>query len=191
MSDKLSHLEGTSVDELKQISLEVQQYITTENETTLQAALDKMNQRPGLMARLFPTAYEKEQQRITLHKMRSMAEAKEEMFKLYTQVQLEIARKQGDALIASVGMQLHAKLTAFAAERIDEITQTIDESREKFMGRMRPQLAGVENYKDLPELYEPARQSVNQEISIYFQSIGKLLAGFVEALESKVESSRK
>jgi hypothetical protein len=150
-----------------------------------------MNEKPGLIARLFPTAYEKEQQRITVQRMRSLAKSREDMFKLYTDVQLEIARKQGDALIASVGMDLQAKLTTFAAERIDEITDTVNESRVKFMKRMRPQYEEVENYKDLPDLYARASESVKQEVDIYFDSIGKLLKGFIEALDTKVQSSRK
>jgi hypothetical protein len=191
MSDKLSHIEGTSVDELKQISVSMQQYIRTENEAALQTALDKINQKPGLLRRLFPTAYEKEQQRITVQRMRSMAKAKEDLFKLYTDVQLEIARKQGDALIASVGMDLQTKLTAFAAERIDEITDTINESRLRFLKRIRPQYEEIENYKDIPDLHMRALESVKQEVGIYFDSIGKLLTGFIDALDSKVQSSRK
>lgn len=60
MTDKLSHLGDTSVEELKQISVAVQQYVSTENEVALQTALDKINQKPQLIARLFPSALEKE-----------------------------------------------------------------------------------------------------------------------------------
>jgi hypothetical protein len=191
MTDKLSHLGDTSVEELKQISVAVQQYVSTENEVALQTALDKINQKPQLIARLFPSALEKEKQRTILQRMRSMGRANEEMFKLYTEVQLEIARKQGDALVASVGMNLQTKLTTFAAERIDEITETVDGSRQRFMERMRPQFQNVESYKDIPELYQPALQSVKREVTTYFESISKLLEGFIEALESKVKSTRK
>jgi hypothetical protein len=191
MDNKLSRLDGTPTEDLRQISSAMQQYLNTENEATLNTAIEKLNQRPGLVQRLFPTAYQKEQQRIDIQRMRSIANSKEEMFRLYTEVQLEIAKKQGDALIASVGMHLQTKLTAFATERIDEISQTIGESRQRFMQRIKPQLSDLESYRDVPELYDQARQSVNQEIRIYFETIQKLLTGFVEALESRVASSRK
>lgn len=88
-------------------------------------------------------------------------------------------------------MNLQTKLTSFAAERIDEITETVDGSRQRFMERMRPQFENIESYKDIPDLYQPALQSVKREVKTYFESISKLLEGFIDALESKVESSRK
>ncbi len=189
MSAKLAlNSNGVSVDDLKTIAVSMQRYVEAENDETVQQIAVVMQKNSGFWSRLFPTQLQKEQNRAVAERLRSLYKSKEQFFKLYTEVQLEIARKQGDALIASVGMDLQAKLAAFAAQKIDELSQTIDVSRSTFLQRMRPALKEVDDYKDLPELHEPALQSVRQEIDIYFQSIGKLLNGFVRALEAKASA---
>ena len=191
MSDKLAaNSTGVSVDDLKNIAVSMQRYVETENDETVQQIAVVMQKNSGFWSRLFPTQLQKEQNRAVAERVRALYKSKEQFFKLYTDVQLEIARKQGDALIASVGMDLQAKLAAFAAQKIDELTQTIDDSRSRFLQRMRPALKEVESYQDLPDLHQPALQSVKQEINIYFKSIDKLLNGFVNALESKVSGSK-
>jgi len=191
MSDKLAtNSTGVSVDELKTIAVSMQRYVETENDETVQQIAVVMQKNSGFWSRMFPTQLQKEQNRAVAERVRALYKSKDQFFKLYTDVQIEIARKQGDALIASVGMDLQAKLAAFATLKIDELTQTIDESRSRFLQRMRPALEEVETYKDVPALHQPAVQSVNQEINIYFKSIDKLLNGFVNALESKVSGSK-
>lgn len=191
MTDKLAAKStGVSVDDLKTIAVSMQRYVESENDETVQQIAVVMQKNSGFWSRMFPTQLQKEQNRAVAERVRALYKSKEQFFKLYTDVQLEIARKQGDALIASVGMDLQAKLAAFATQKIDELTQTIDESRSRFLERMRPALAEVESYKDLPELYDPASQSVKHEINMYFESMKKLLNGFVNALESKVSSSK-
>jgi hypothetical protein len=191
MSNQLSRLGDTSVDELKQISAGLQQYLATESEAALKSTLDKIGQKPGLIVRLFPTAIQREEQRNILQRMRSVARANEEMYRLYTDVQLELARKQGDVLIASVGMDLQAKLTTFAAKRIEEITETISSSRRRFADRVKPEFENLKNYQDIPDLYQLVRQSIDEEMKTFFTTLNKLLDGFRTALESKVESFRK
>src|SRR2546423_502007 len=107
-TNTLSRIENTTADDLQAISRLMDEYVATENDAVLQTALQKINERPSLFRRLFPTAYEKQQQVAMLEMMRSIAKSKEELFRIYTGVQIEIARKQGDALIASVGMALQA-----------------------------------------------------------------------------------
>jgi hypothetical protein len=182
---------GVSVDDLKNIAVSMQRYVETENDDTVQQIAVVMQKNSGFWSRMFPTQLQKEQNRAVSERVRALYKSKEQFFKLYTDVQLEIARKQGDALISTVGMDLQAKLAAFATQKIEELTETIDESRSRFLERMRPALGQVETYKDLPELHEPALQSVKEEINIYFKSISKLLNGFVTALESKVAGSKK
>lgn len=191
MTDKLAaKSSGVSVDDLKTIAVSMQRYVESENDETVQQIAVVMQKNAGFWSRMFPTQIQKEQNHAVAERVRALYKSKEQFFKLYTDVQLEIARKQGDALIASVGMDLQAKLAAFATQKIDELTQTIDESRSRFLERMRPALAEVETYKDLPELYDPASQSVKHEINMYFESMKKLLNGFVNALESKVSSTK-
>ena len=97
-----------------------------------------------------------------------------------------MARMQGDALVASVGIDLQGKLAAFATQKIDELSQTIGESRQKFLVRIKPQLEDLDNYKNMPDLHDPARQSIQNEVKTYFAGIDELLNGFIKALKSKV-----
>lgn len=190
MSNQLSHVPDASVDELRHISTAMKQYVETENESSMQAVVHMLKHKPGFFARLFPTAYEEELERITLDRMRTMYNAKKQFFELYTRIQLEIARKQGDALIASVGIALQTKLTQFATDKIEEMSQTIGASRQRFVERITPQLQDLDKYQAIPEVYGPARQSVQNEIKTYFQGIDELLNGFIEALKSKVSNSK-
>ena len=190
MSNQLSHVPDASVDDLRQVSTAMKDYVETENESSMQAVVYMIKHKPGFFARLFPTAYEEELERITLDRMRTMYNAKKQFFELYTRIQLEIARKQGDALIASVGMDLQGKLTQFATKKIEEMSETIGTSRQKFIERITPQLQDLDRYKAIPEVYGPARQSVQNEIKTYFQGIDELLNGFIEALKSKVSNSK-
>lgn len=187
MNDQLANTPvETPIEDLKQISMAMKDYINTEDETAMEKVVQKINKKPGLLSRLFPNAYEKEEQRITLDRMRTIYKAKKDFFELYTVIQLEIARKQGDALIASAGMSLQTNLSKFATVKIAEMKETIDTSKENFFQRMDAQRQTVEQYKHFPELYEPAVQSMKQEIKIYFKSIEQLLEGFNAAMNSKV-----
>jgi hypothetical protein len=122
--------------------------------------------------------------------MRSLYKAKDQFFQLYTNVQLEIARKRGDALVAAVGTDMQTKLASFVAVKIKEIQGTVNESRVSFLESMRPQYENVENYKDIPDLYEPAYQSVRDQTSLYFESMSKLLKGFNDAMDGKLAEYR-
>lgn len=184
--DKLAKLDSSSIQELQMISDNVRKYVDTENDATLQIALQKINQRPGLLRTLFPGKFEKLQSQLTLEKMQSIYEAKEKMFILYTGIQLEIARQQGDALIAATGMHLREQLTQFAASKIDSMSITLERSRQSFVERLKMQLVNMENYRDFPELVEPYHQSLKDEINIYFSTIKELLDGFRSALNRKV-----
>lgn len=175
-----------SVQELKDISLMMKDYIDGESDAVMQTAVARINRNPGLISRIFPNAFEKEEQRITLDRMRTMYQKKKDFFDLYAAIQLDIARKQGDALIASVGMELQGKLAAFATQKIDDLSATIGESRRKFLARIKPQLDDLANYQSVPELAGPARQSIQNEIKTYFAGIDELLNGFISALKSRV-----
>lgn len=177
-----------SMNDLRTIASSMESYIETDNDETIGQVAEVIKKNSGFWSSLFPNEIEVEQNRAASERLRSLYKSKEKFFKLYTDIKLEIVRKQGDALIASVGMDLKTKLAAFAAAKIDELTQTIDESRSRFMKRMRPQLEELDSYQDLAVLYQPAKESINQEIKTYFRSIDELLNGFVDALKSKVSA---
>ncbi len=174
------------VQDLNDIATTMTEYINTENEAVMQTAIERINRNPGLIARIFPNAFEKEEQRITLDRMRTLYEKKKQYFELYTAIRVEIARKQGDALVASVGIELQGGLAVFATQQIDDLSQTIGMSRQRFLVRIKPQLEDLDNYKNMPELHGPARQSIQNEVKTYFAGIDELLNGFISALKSKI-----
>lgn len=186
MENQLSKLGDNSIQDLQAISESVKKYVDTENDATLQVALERINTKPNFWNRLFPNKFTREHDRMTIEKMQSVFTAKEQMFEIYTEVQLEIARQQGDALIQATGMQLRDQLTKFAKVKMDSMSLTMKQSRDEFVKRMKDQLKNVEEYRDFPELAEPYHQSLKDEISVYFSFIKELLESFQQALQTKV-----
>jgi hypothetical protein len=183
----LAHMhEDVNLQELTDISTMMGDYINNQSDIVRQAVIARVNRNPGLLARLFPNKFEKEDRRIALDRMTTMYEKEKQLLEVFTAVKLQIARRQGDALIASVGMALQGKLAAFAMRKIDDLSETFGDSRQRFLARMKPQIEDLENYKDFPELYDSARISIRNEIKTYFAGIDELLGGFISALQCKI-----
>jgi hypothetical protein len=105
-----------------------------------------------------------------------------------SQVQIEIARKQADALIATQGMHLQTQLARFANEKIEDLNSTINNSRTHFLDQMEPQFEVVKRYEHRPELHKPAYAALLHQIAVYFDSTKELLDGFSSSLHSKIGS---
>ncbi|QTA82309.1 Uncharacterized protein dnl_46830 [Desulfonema limicola] len=176
-------------DELYLISEKLEQYMENENNTLLQEITNDMNKHPGLIALIFPSALQKAEDKISIEKMRLIYKRKEIFFEFYSNLKLEIARRMADALITPVGMDLQTRLAEFASKKIDEFSETIGQSRKGFMQTMAPQFQELETYKHIPELYEPAYQSMKNEVSIYFETIKELMQGFLDNLRKKASES--
>ena len=138
--------------DLQVVSSAMKDYIHNENEQALETINTQVAKNPGFWRRLFPNEFEKENARIALDRMRTIYETKKTFFKLYTDVQLEIARRHGEALLVTVGADLATKVSAFATEKMEELAQTLGESRERYLARIAPQIDNLENYKKYPEL---------------------------------------
>lgn len=190
MNNQLARTDG-NISELSDIAGKMREYIKSEDEGVLRSIVETTNKSRSLIDRLFPSAFDEEHKQITLDRMRTIYAKKKQYFELYTEVQLEIARKQGDALVASVGMDLQAKVATFATQKILELNGTVGESRERFLERMLPQLTNLDKYKATPILYDPAYKSIQDQIKIYFDAIDQLLRGFNDALSSKLAPPQK
>jgi len=177
--------DDVTMDDLQGISAAMQYHVRNESEQSM-AEISAALQRKGAFFGLFPTAIQKTHEALTIEKMRSLYKAKDQFFQLYTNVQLEMARKRGDALVAAVGTDMQTKLAAFVKVKIDEINKTINESRGPFLESMEQQFENVEKYKHIPDLYDPAYQSVREQTGLYFESMSKLLKGFNEAMDGKL-----
>jgi len=174
------------IKDLTQVSEAMKLFISQENDAVLQMAIDRMNQQPSLWRRWFPDAFDREQAKITLDRVRSAYAAKKQFLDAYVSVQLEITRRRGDALIAAVGMDLQAKLAAFAKAKSDELTQTIIQGKDEFYANIATHIRSLEQYKDIPGLYERAKQSADRQITQYVEWVEGLCEGFTNALKAKV-----
>jgi len=172
-------------EELYIIAEKLEEYMESENDILLQEITKDLNKRPGLLALVFPSSLQKAEDEISIEKMRLIYKRKEIFFEFYSNIKLEIARRMADALIAPVGMDLQTRLAKFASEKINEFSQTIGESRNGFLRSMQPQFQELETYKHIPELYEPAYESMNNQVSVYFESIRELMQGFIDSLRKK------
>jgi len=172
--------------DLMEVSTAMKTYISNENDSVLEMAVARMNQNPSLWRRMFPDAFDREQKKITLDRVRSAYAAKKGFLDAYVNVQMDIARRRGDALIAAVGMDLRAKLAVFAKEKIDGLTQTLIASKDNYYQRIAAHMRGLQQYADIPELHDSARQSAVREIKSYLEWVEGLREGFTDALKAKV-----
>lgn len=185
--DNLSVKELGTANDLKTIADKLQTYIGVKDDAILKEVTDALNKQPGFLDRLFPSELDKERNRMTVESMRVLFENKMRFFKFYCDIRLEAANRLADALIKSVGMDLQTKLAKFAQERIAELRHAIALNRKEFLEDIKPQLISLEQeYKDFPELYEPAHASIVKEIQTFFESVSALLEGFIENLTSRV-----
>ncbi len=185
MTYLVSHYFDFSAD-LNLIAEKLEQYLGCENDRFLREITEELNKQPGLLARIFPSAAQKEENRLTVEKMKMIFHKREIFFEFYANVKLEIARRLADALAAPIGMELQTRLAGFANEKIEEISETIASGRRKFLQNMKSQFLELEQYRDIPVLYEYAGASMKTEVEIYFKTIQKILEGFIENLERKV-----
>ncbi|MEV4638031.1 hypothetical protein AB0J80_11825 [Actinoplanes sp. NPDC049548] len=183
----ISRMPNASLDELDQVAAGMQEYVKAASFESREAALDAMNRR-GVMQRLFPTQYEKEERRNAVQTLRQLSDAKRDLLEISSQVQIEIARKQADALIATQGVHLQAQLARFATEKIQDLNSTINRAHENFLKEMDPQFEMVQRFEHRPELAKPAYKALLHQISVYYDSTSALLDGFIQSLRSKIGS---
>jgi len=185
---KLSIIENEgNVDDLRVLSQNMQSYIQSENDEMLSTVVDKLNERKGLYRKIFPTEFQKEHDKLTLQSMKQLYANKQRYMNLCVDIQIEVAKKQGDALIAAVGIKNTAMLTSYAQEKIEEMSQTFQEKRMSFAQSMIQQNRDAEQFKEVDYLYDEYKKSLKNETTTFFRSIDSLLDGFISALESKVK----
>jgi len=185
--NQISKLDNSAVVELTDIATKVEEFVDTENDASMQLVQERLSQNPTILQRLFPGKFRKMQEQLIMNKMKKRDDAQEVLFDLYTGIKLELARQQGDTLIAATGMHLRDQLTKFALEKISSMGVTMESHKNEFVIRMKRQLKNVKEYEDFPELSEPYHQSLKDEISTYFTFNKNLLDGFKDTLNNKVK----
>jgi hypothetical protein len=174
-----------TIEELEELAATMQRSARAGNENGM-AEINMALQRKGPLFGLFSTKIQRAHERLTIDKMQSLHDRKEHMLELYTEVQMEIARKRGEGIIAAVGLDMQNKLGHFVKVKIDEINDTVIESHMSFRKKMRMSLEDAETYRDLPTLYEASLKASEEQMTLYFETMKKLIDGFSNAMNVKV-----
>ncbi|GHU97850.1 hypothetical protein FACS1894156_9200 [Bacteroidia bacterium] len=190
MVNSLSTLDSKSIKDLQVVSDSVKQYMDTGNDAMLQMAFDRVSDKPTLAQRLFPDKLHKEHNRMLVATMQSVFEKKKAVFELQTNVQLELVRQQGDALISGTGMQFQEQLASFATAKMDTLTNTLHSSKDSYITKMEVQWANAENIKN-PILKNHYEMSLNSEMDAYFGFVDDLINGFKDAMNRKIADLKR
>lgn len=197
----LSNLNGTTEEDLQVVSAKMKEYVSTESEAVLEVITEKLNERPGLIGALFPSKVKKEHDKLTIQKMKNLFEARENMLSVYTNTQIELARKAGDKMIESKIMQydgelieqamiMQKNLTSLAQININEMSEVFKKSRESFSDRRIEQLTKFHKIKDIdPTGYQSQIKSLDTEQVIFMETIDDLLNGFKDSLKNKLKNT--
>jgi hypothetical protein len=182
----LEHWPEATAGDLQSISSAFRDHLRHEDDTTLSTAVETINHRPGLLARMFPGRVAQAQQQITVAQLRALAARRSAMLELVTEVELEIARKQGAALIQANAMGLQKQLADYAVQQIDGLTNNIRGNRKIFLDAFTQHEDDIETYRDHERTYLRAQQSLDHELNTYFDTLDELLSGFKKALETRL-----
>lgn len=144
------------------------------------------NQKGRFLARLLPTQVERARQTVAVNAIKEKAIQHSAMMELYSTTQLEIARKQADALIASVGVDLQVTLAAFAADRFLQLTATLNDTTYRFLDSYESAADRLERFSRRPELYSRATDQLERQLDIHLETVEQLLKGFVAHLQSRI-----
>jgi len=191
MTTSLSRLKGTSIEELGEFPAAMENYIRNMNNQTRQEALEAMEQNVSLVQRLLPSAVERERRKIAIQDMRQLAESRRAMLRLCVSSQIELARMKADELVKIQGMEIVTRISTFANQKPLELEATLVASQNMFLETIEPQFEKLENYRHRPELYEPARQSLQHMIDTYAESNRRLLDGFKEAISNRTSQAQR
>ena len=191
---------GNNSDSLKVLADNFKAMIENRSDEAAQAVDFELRRRPGLIGLLFPGKILKENEEFAIQNMKDVYQSRQEMFKAYVNIQMEILRNEGQMIIKSKlqkyegelsqqAMQIRTDLTEFSQNKIAEMMNTFDRSRASFLERIDRQYKDAEKYKDNGFLYENLKKNLDKEIQMFFSTIEELLDGFKEALHNKLNQN--
>lgn len=171
---------------LASIANKIRESVIAENDNVYQLLAEEANRSSTFMRILFPSEVQRERERLTKERLKTLASKKEELLDLYFRVKLEMARVEGETLIKAAGSHLKTELAVFVTRKIDEMDEAIMQSRERTVAKLKPHIEMIEQYRDFPMLYGPAKDSVNNQILNYMRTLDELLDGFRNSIKSEI-----
>lgn len=177
---------GNPIENLTEVGEMMKKYISSDSDSILEATLTRMNQQPSVWRKIIPSAFDREQKKIALDLLRTAYKDRRAFIDCFVATQLEITRRRGDALVMATSLDLQSKLAAFATVKMDEFTETILRSKTEYYAKSAAHWRSLEQYRDVPPIFERACQSCDREISAYLEWVETLRQKFTDALTAKV-----
>ena len=191
---------GNSSDSLKVLADNFKAMIENRSDEAAQAVDFELRRRPGLIGLLFPGKILKENEEFAIQNMKDVYQSRQEMFKAYVNIQMEILRNEGQMIIKSKlqkyegelsqqAMQIRTDLTEFSQRKIAEMMDTFDRSTASFAERIDRQTKEAEKYKDNESLYDGLNKNRQKQMDMFFSTIEELSEGFRESLKDKLNQN--
>ena len=190
----------SDADSLQKLATNLKSMIETRSDEAASAVEFEIRRRPGLFGLMFPGRVLKENEELTIQNMKDVYQSRQEMFKAYINVQMEILKNEGQMIIksklqkyegelAQQAMQIRTDLTEFSQRKISEMMNTFDSSTSSFAERIDKQTKDAEKYKENEFLYNNLMENLKKEQEMFFSTISELLNGFRESLNNKLNQS--
>ena len=193
MSDNLIKLVDTDqrdkmneMDDLDTIHQSLQEYNKSENAAHLEVIRNKLQERPGLIGRLFPTKAHVRLEELSIQWMEDNFRHKQEIASLLMNVLLEKLRLAGHNHILSLkqkyegqliqqGIDIHAELEKHVLTKLEEMSNDLSKKMRSFNENIIMKEAEAERCKHISHLYERVTKFIKFESSNFYDISEELL----------------
>ena len=210
LSLSLSKLHGADQDDLQFVANKMQQYISTESEVVLDEITMKMNQRRGLIGVLFPSKIITEHDKLTIEKMRTLFKNREDMLAVYTNTQIELAKKAGEMIIASklqdyqgelkkthtfiqkdlveLINRANRELSQSTLDELNKLQSSFTDAISKFVNNVENQEKVLESITNKDSsIYRATKTSIDNNVDLFYAITKQLMDDFKTGLQTKIK----
>ncbi|MDD5065248.1 MAG: hypothetical protein PHQ35_10890 [Phycisphaerae bacterium] len=190
MANEVVEVSASQNDEenLRSIATNIKNYVSDNDAETMNLVISKLKDKPSIVARLFPSAYEQEMQSLNITKIRQLFSNEESLVKAHAAIHLELVRIQGNAMLAGAGINAQQQLTVYVKEKIDQIEVSISESQHNILSRLRNDKERAKiDFADDDEILQASLKSTSKRIMIHMEMNEELIAGAKRALTEKIK----
>lgn len=160
-----------------------------ENHTAVSARLERyINRNRSWVSRLLPTQLDRVLRDTQLRQAETEGAFQERLLALATDTKVEAARESTDAWLKSLKVGVRERFFEFISARYQNLQHTVEQRREEFGHHMRGRYRTLESYRDMPELAQRYRKSMDEEMDQYLLWIDGLLDRFRSIVTEKITS---
>lgn len=176
----LSTFHNMDENDIQIIANQMKEYFGNENEELLNVIAQKLDTHPEIANSFSLHISKREWERLNVEKLKKLFASDEKLLEAYTNLQIELIKIAGDRLIASKlqqyegersvqAMQIKTALTEFAQMKINQMSNTFQESIRKFGLRRKEQLNEAKQYEEDAFYYDMLRKNLDQEAAFFFK----------------------